>query len=93
MKAEELFTVGRDINCNLTFEEWMIPSDLGLNYEQTSRVHFVIYRKNDKTRIQSKSGNGTFVNGEKLCKNDDRILKNGARIGVLREEFIKNCLF
>ena len=86
MTSGEHFTVGRDSDCNLTFEEWMIPSETGLTYDQTSRLHFIIYRQNDKTRLLSKSGNGTYVNGERLYKDDERILRNGARIGVLSNE-------
>ena len=34
----------------------------------------------------NKSGNGTFVDGEMLERNEERIIRNGAKIAILRHD-------
>ena len=83
-EEEAMFLVGRDKDkCDLAIESWMIRDDTSYKVEQISRVHFVIFRKDGKAFLQSKSMNGTYVNGKNLVKGDEMELRSEARISVL----------
>ena len=71
----EVFSAGRESCCSLVFQDWMFRGDLWVNsVEQTSRLHFEIFRKDEQTFIVNKSSNGTFANGVKLIKDNLRVL-------------------
>ena len=60
----EVFKAGREPGSSLVFQEWMVESeDSSSVMSLTSRLHFVIFRLKDKTFIEDKSENGTFVRG------------------------------
>ena len=79
----EIFSAGRESSCSLVFQDWMFQGDSSYRVDQTSRLHFEIFRKEQKTLLVSKSGNGTFVQGVKLVKDDPKVLKHGDTIAVL----------
>ena len=64
----------------------MFPSDTTFNIEQTSRTHLIVTRRREITFVVNKSGNGTFVDGEMLERNEERIIRNGAKIAILRHD-------
>ena len=81
------FKVGRDeTKCDYVLRDWMFPSDSAFNIDQTSRLHFLISRKNGKSYLENKSSNGTFVNGTSVSKDEERCLKNGSRISILSQD-------
>ena len=81
------FKVGRDeTKCDYVLKDWMFPSESVFNLDQTSRLHFLIIRRNGKSYLVNKSGNGTFVNGTSVPKDEDRYLKNGSRISILSQD-------
>ena len=61
----------------------MFQGDSTYHVNQTSRLHFEIYRQDDETYIKDKSGNGTFVQGMKLIKDNPRVLEHGDTVAVL----------
>ena len=73
----EVFSAGRESCCSLVFQDWMFLGDLSYSVEQTLRLHFEIFRKDEQTFIVNKSSNGTFANGVKLIKYNPRVLKHG----------------
>ena len=79
----EIFSAGRESSCSLVFQDWMFQGDSTYHVDQTSRLHFEIFRQDEKTFIVSKSGNGTFVQGKKLVMNNPKVLEHGDTIAVL----------
>ncbi|RYZ85170.1 MAG: FHA domain-containing protein, partial [Proteobacteria bacterium] len=56
---EDSFTIGRSVDCAISLTE-----------DSISRVHLVVYRRQDQVWIEDKgSSNGTFVNGTKMAQN------------------------
>lgn len=82
----EVFSAGRESNCSLVFQDWMFRGDTTYRVDQMSRLHFEIFRQDEKTFIVNKSGNGTFVQGMKIVKNVPKILKHGDAIAVLCQD-------
>ena len=64
-------------------QEWMFLEESSYKLEQTSRHHFEIFRREEKTFIVSKSANGTFFDGVRLGKDEVRKLRHGDSIAVL----------
>ena len=79
----EIFSAGREASCSLVLEDWMFQGDTTYHVDQTSRLHFEIFRQDKKTFIVSKSSNGTFVQGKKLTKDIPKVLEHGDTVGVL----------
>ena len=72
----EVFSAGRESSCSLVFQDWMFQGYASYCVDQTSRLHFEIFRKDQQTFIVNKSGNGTFTQGVKLVKENLRVLKH-----------------
>ena len=79
----EIFSAGRESSCSLVFQDWMFQGDSAYHVDQTSRLHFEIFRQEEKTFIVNKSSNGTYVKGIKLVKDDPKVLVHGDTIAVL----------
>ena len=79
----EIFSAGRETSCSLVLQDWMFQGDSSYRVDNTSRLHFEIFRKDKKTFIVGKSGNGTFVQGRKLTKDEPKVLNHGDSIAVL----------
>ena len=79
----EVFSAGRESSCSLVFQDWMFQGYASYCVDQTSRLHFEIFRKDQQTFIVNKSGNGTFTQGVKLVKENPRVLKHGDSIAIL----------
>lgn len=87
---------GRDHKC-----EYVIDKDCGLEdiaFQRISKVHFVLYKDttSDGTTIYIKdlSRNGTFINKERIGRNQTRLIKDGDVISII-EDFLesKSVLF
>ena len=61
LTSGEVFTVGRETDCNLTLEEWMFPEESAFQY--VSRLHFQIFRRDQKTLIVDKTCPKIHENG------------------------------
>ena len=79
----KIFSAGRESSCSLVLEDWMFQGDSTYHVDQTSRLHFEIFRQDKKTFIVDKSGNGTFVQGKKLTKDNPKVLEHGDTVAVL----------
>ena len=64
----------------------MFSEESSYKLEQTSRHHFEVFRREEKTFIVSKSANGTYVHGVRLGKDDVRVLKHGDSVAVLSQD-------
>ena len=64
----------------------MFSEESSYKLEQTSRHHFEIFRREEKTFIVSKSANGTFFDGVRLGKDEVRKLRHGDSIAVLSQD-------
>ena len=79
----EVFCAGRESTCSLVFQDWMFQGFPGYFVDQTSRLHFEIFRKDQETFIVNKSCNMTFAQGVNLVKDKPRVLKHGDSIAIL----------
>lgn len=80
--SENEYTFGRGKNCSVPFEtDEMKTSKYFPTY---SSLHFKIIRdpKQNIVYLQDFSTNGTFVNGEKVGKNNQHVLENNAEIAL-----------
>ena len=79
----EVFCAGRESTCSLVFQDWMFQGFPGYFVDQTLRLHFEIFRKDQETFIVNKSCNMTFAQGVNLVKDKPRVLKHGDSIAIL----------
>ena len=79
----KVFCAGRESTCSLVFQDWMFQGFPGYFVDQTTRLHFEIFRKDQETFIVNKSCNMTFAQGVNLVKDKPRILKHGDSIAIL----------
>jgi len=92
LSGEQVFTVGREQQCDLVLEEFMFnSSDENLQCNKTSRVQFEISIENERPFISDRSMNGTFVNGSKLMRGVSRRLNHGDVISILQVELEMFC--
>ena len=64
----------------------MFPQDSKFSVDQISRTHLIVARRKEITFVVNKSGNGTFVNGDKLGVGEQRLIRNGDRVSILSQE-------
>jgi serine/threonine-protein kinase Chk2 len=94
------YTFGRSDDCDYCFEEKGCRSNS--HFRTFSNVHFKIYKQKDNSNyiifLQDKSTNGTFINGEKVGKNNSVVLNHDDEISLsmnknksMKEE--KNMIF
>ena len=85
---EDRYTFGRDESCSVCFRE--VPDRVPIpNFAAISKTHFVVYRyfpdedkSNYVTYLTDKSSNGSFVDGDKVGKHKNQILKNFSVISL-----------
>ena len=82
----KVFSAGREPRSCLVLKDWMFQGDSTYRVDNTSRLHFEIFRQEKKTFIVDKSGNGTFVQGRKLTKDEPKVLYHGDSIGLLCQD-------
>ena len=85
MHADEIFTVGRDVECSFTFDDKMFKEEENLEYNKASRVHFSLFLNDGKLMLKNNSMNGTFVNG---LPEDEKCLCSGDEISVLHKDYV-----
>ena len=76
------YSVGRGKTCSVVFNsDELQTSKYFLAYSST---HFTIVRDQTKNHVYlvDLSSNGTYINGEKLGKNNKQILENNAEIAL-----------
>ena len=80
---DKIFSVGRESICSFVLQDWMFQGDTTYCVDQISRLHFEIFRQDEKTLIVEKSSNGTFVQGKKLIKDTPKVLEHGDMVAIL----------
>lgn len=82
------FSFGRDYKCDYVVSKDELPEEKTLS--RISKTHFQITKdmghKDSPIIIHDLSRNGTYVNGERIGQNKQRILFTGDKISVLTED-------
>ena len=81
--VDEIFTVGRDVDCSFTFGEKMFKDEENLEYNKASRVHFSLSLDDGHLILTNNSMNGTFVNGVSV---ENKCLCSGDKISILHKD-------
>ena len=75
--TESTFTFGRAPNCTLQIDKQNFPQLLNV-----SKVHFQIVKEDDMVYLIDLSKNGTFINSEKVGRNNRHIISDGDIISI-----------
>lgn len=85
--AKDEYTFGRGEECDHVFVQ--TNGKVNPQFSTFSKVHFILYLERDKANqhkytafVQDKSSNGTFINGEKIGKNNTQVLNNNDEIAL-----------
>jgi hypothetical protein len=87
--AEDEYTIGRGDNCKIKITLAEVNETI---LQSVSREHCRIVRTASEVYLEDHSSNGTYVNFEKIGKDNKRILKNHDQISLVVPEIRGMCV-